>query len=195
MSRTRNRNGVTNIIFFVIVVMLLLGVVGALIGWAAREEGLTIFVEYNEKRYTVKSVNTSLGVPDAGTYTFKVGSLTGEKVDYAVSVAANSKMAFRFVAGGQSFKWTDVDCSKLFTINKRDKGFDLVIFDGLELTRFLQSQYSEDLYYINSMPNSGEYFVLTVKTSYGTISFPFGCVVGNVPTDSTITLSPTGIVF
>lgn len=197
MSKSRISN-FANIIVTVIVLLLLLGITGGLIAWLAREDGLTVYVDYGEKRYTVNTVNASLETLDASKHEFTVGSLTGEAVDYTVEITVNKKAAFEFISNEKKYKWATVDCSKYFKIDKTDTGFTLSISADTNVTNCLRSVYDE-IQYIQLMPESGEYFVMTVKTSYGSIAMPFGLYVGDTPyisgLNTEITLSTDTIIF
>lgn len=197
MSKARTGN-VINTVITIIVSLLLLGVVGGLIAWLARSEGLTVYVEYGEKRYTVNDINNSLGTLNSGEHTFTVGSLSGETVDYAVVISVNRNKNFEFVARDKLYKWTSVDCSQYFGISRTDNGFTLYISETTTVSNFLRSAYG-DFKYTAIMPNTDDYFVMTVKMSHCEMSFPFGIAVGDTPYTDEVTaevrISPDNIMF
>ena len=192
----KTHNNVISTIFTILIVLLVLGLLGGVIVWAAREQGLTVYVDYGKNRYDTKSVNTSIGRLDSGLHTFTVGSLTGETVDYNVEILSNENKNFEFAVDGKKIKWSSVDCSNYFVIQKQADGFTLSISENDTVTNVLKTLYSSDdmeIMYYSDMPITDEYFLVKVTTSWGEFIFPFGLFVDTF--DCELTLSSDGVVF
>ena len=74
MRTGKKKSGIESVIFWVLMVLVILAGLGAIAYFAAREQGVTKYVEYNGQKYygnaDVKSVGRMLG----DTYTFGVRS-------------------------------------------------------------------------------------------------------------------------
>ena len=207
MSVKRSSGTVSNIIVTILLVLLMLGAIGGLAVWLAREDGLTVYVQYGEKRYMTNTVNTSLGELNSGTHEFTVKSLIGESCDYAVEILPNSKVNFDFAVNDKRYKWSAVNCSQFFFIEKKKDGFKITVDDDMTVTSLLRNKYDGDILYCTVVDDVAEYFILSVKTSYGTIAMPFGFAIGekqypdnigdsgNGDGDLIIELLPGGIIF
>lgn len=175
------KNNLASILVTVLFILLIVGAIGGLVAWLARSEGLTVYVQYNDKRYTKASVKTSLGQLKSGEHVFTVGSLVGENVEYSVSISPNADADFDFVAKNKRVKWSTVDCSTAFDVECDKDKFTVTIADDMTITNFLRSKYGDEVRYASTVEDIAEYFVITVKTSYGLVAMTFGFVIGDKP--------------
>ncbi len=195
MSKAQSR--AVDIIVKIITVLLVVGAIGFLIVTFMREDGLTVYVKYADKRYTVNTVNGSLGALGGDVYEFEVCSIDGKDVEYSVEVSPNADNDFVFFSDGANYRWSKVDCSTFFDIQKSDKSFTITVSENVNLTNLLTAKYG-DIQYADSMPVIADYFNLIVKIANGNIRMTFAVHVdGTSGGDDTggIVVTPEHIVF
>lgn len=177
--QARKKRKITSTIITVFAVVLILGLIGAIVMWLAREEGLTIYIKHADKRYTVNTVNNSLGKLGEESKFF-VGAITGEDVEYTVSVAVNDKSDFEYVVNNaQIYKFNSFDCKNIFQTEKHTGYFLLKIPNDFLLTDALTAKHGGEISYRSAMPDVGEFFNLTVTTKFGKVIMPFSVAVGD----------------
>lgn len=195
MSKAQSR--AVDIVVKIIAVMLVIGAIGFLVVTLMREGGLTVYVKYGDKRYSVSTVNGSLGTLGGDVYKFDVFSIDGKAVEYSVEVSPNADNDFVFLADGANYRWSKVDCTTFFEIQKSDKSFTIAVSENVNLTDLLTAKYG-DIQYANTMPDVADYFNLVVKIANGNIRMTFAVHVGETSGgDFTggIVVTPDHIVF
>ena len=80
---------ISKVITYVLVVLLVLGIAGVFVYFVAKEEGVSFYVKLNGERYYSSVESPNLALSSGETYVFEIHSLTGETVDYSVSVFAS----------------------------------------------------------------------------------------------------------
>ena len=189
-------NIVTKIIVWVLVVLLLLGAAGVIVYYVLKDEGVSFYVEYNGERYFSSVSEADLSFKTGDTYTFNVKSLTGENVDYSVSVLSSGEHNFAFICNGEFYVFYSADnadnngYSHVFSLQKSEDGFSLTLPSDFSVEQAIEAKFGGDVE-LQSELQSVPYFVIAVSAGDDTLNlfFSFG---GNV---TGVTVSPPSIVF
>ncbi len=198
MSKTtKSGNAVTRIVTYILVVLLVLGVAGVIVYLLAKDEGVTFSVEYGGERYFSGVTEANLTLYTGETHEFSVKSLTGDSVDFSVSVSSNGENNFAFVYDGEfeDFYVKDDtennDYSAAFGLQKSESGFLLTLPKGLTVEKVIETKYGGDIQLQESLQSGVPYFVITVSDGENSLNmyFSFGAEVEG------ITLNPPQIVF
>lgn len=198
MSKTtKSGNAVTRILTYLFVVLLVLGVAGVIVYLLAKDEGVTFSVEYGGERYFSGVTEANLTLYTGETHEFSVKSLTGDSVDFSVSVSSNGENNFVFVYDGEfeDFYVKDDtennDYSAAFGLQKSESGFLLTLPKGLTVEKVIETKYGGDIQLQESLQSGVPYFVITVSDGENSLNmyFSFGAEVEG------ITLNPPQIVF
>lgn len=198
MSKTtKSGNAVTRIVTYILVVLLVLGVAGVIVYLLAKDEGVTFSVEYGGERYFSGVTEANLTLYTGETHEFSVKSLTGDSVDFSVSVSSNGENNFVFVYDGEfeDFYVKDDtennDYSAAFGLQKSESGFLLTLPKGLTVEKVIETKYGGDIQLQESLQSGVPYFVITVSDGENSLNmyFSFGAEVEG------ITLNPPQIVF
>lgn len=190
------KNTVTKIIVWVLVVLLLLGAAGVIVSYVLQNEGVSFYVEYNGERYFSSVSEADLSFEMCDTYTFDVKSLTGESVDYSVSVLSNSEHIISFIFNGENHNSyvggdnDNNDYSSVFGLRKDKDGFSITLPQGFSVVEAIKAKYGGEVELQGEL-QAVPYFVIVVSSGDDTLNlfFSFG---GNV---TGITLDPPSIVF
>ena len=172
MSKTTKfGNAVTRILTYILVVLLVLGVAGVIVYLLAKDEGVTFSVEYGGERYYSGVTEADLTLYTGETHEFSVKSLTGDNVDFSVSVSSNGENNFAFIYDGG--------------------GFSLTLPKDLTVEKVIEAKYGGDIQLQESLQSGVPYFVITVSDGENSLNmyFSFGAEVEG------ITLNPPQIVF
>ena len=196
MSKSNGALGaVGKIVTYILVVLLVLGLAGIVAYFALRSQGVTFFVEYNGERYAANGDGGSIFLESGGTYNFSVKSLSGDEVDYTVSVQSNYSNNFDFKIDGvyQQFYSTtakDNNYSAVFGLQKETDGFSLTLPDNFTVERAVETQYGGDIELESELSSEVSYFLLTVVSGKNTVELGIMlyCVDG-------VTIFPNEIVF
>lgn len=198
MSKANGALGaVGKVITYILVVLLVLGVAGVIVYLLAKDEGVTFFVEYGGERYLSGVTEADLTLYTGETHEFSVKSLTGDNVDFSVSVSSNGENNFAFVYNGEfeDFYVKDDtennDYSAAFGLRKSESGFSLILPKGLTVEKVIEAKYGGDIQLQESLQNGISYFVITVSDGENSLNmyFSFGAEVEG------IILNPSQIVF
>lgn len=189
-------NTVTKIIVWVLVVLLLLGAAGVIAYYVLKDEGVSFYVEYNGERYFSSVSEADLSFKTGDTYTFNVKSLTGENIDYSVSVLSSGEHNFAFICNGEFYVFYSADnadnngYSHVFSLQKVEDGFSITLPKGFSVEQAIEAKFGGDVE-LQSELQSVPYFVIAVSAGDDTLNlfFSFG---GNV---TGVTVSPPSIVF
>ena len=84
---TKKKSVIESVLFWVLAVLIILAGLGAVAYFAAREEGVTKYVEYNGQKYYGNTEVRSVGRMLGDTYTFRVSALEGGIDNYTVTVS------------------------------------------------------------------------------------------------------------
>ena len=189
-------NTVTKIIVWVLVVLLLLGAAGVIVGYVLQNEGVSFYVEYNGERYFSSVSEADLSFEMCDTYTFDVKSLTGESVDYSVSVLSNSEHIISFTFNGENHNSyvggdnDNNDYSSVFGLRKDKDGFSITLPQGFSVVEAIKAKYGGEVELQGEL-QSVPYFVIVVSSGENTLNlyFSFGENVTG------ITVNTPSIVF
>ena len=128
-------NGVSSaigkIVTYILVVLLVLGIAGVAAYFVAKDEGISFYVEFGKKRYLSGVDEANISVYPKQMYSFPVKSLTGENIDYSVSVSSNGEHNFAFVYDGKFYDFyvkddtENNDYSEAFGLRKNADGFSI----------------------------------------------------------------------
>lgn len=189
-------NTVTKIIVWVLVVLLLLGAAGVVAYYVLKDAGVSFYVEYNGKRYFSGVSETDLSFKTGNTYTFNVKSLTGENVDYSVSILSSGEHNFTFISNGKFYDFYSADnadnngYSHVFSLQKSKDGFSITLPKGFSVEKAIEAKFGGDVE-LQSDLQSVSYFVIAVSSGDYSLNlyFSFGEDVTGV------TVDPPSIVF
>lgn len=189
-------NTVTKIIVWVLVVLLLLGAAGVIVGYVLQNEGVSFYVEYNGERYFSSISEADLSFEMCDTYTFDVKSLTGESVDYSVSVLSNSEHIISFTFNGENHNSyvggdnDNNDYSSVFGLRKDKDGFSITLPQGFSVVEAIKAKYGGEVELQGEL-QAVPYFVIVVSSGENTLNlyFSFGENVTG------ITVNTPSIVF
>lgn len=176
--------------------LLLLGAAGVIAYYVLKDEGVSFYVEYNGERYFSSVSEADLSFKTGDTYTFNVKSLTGENVDYSVSVLSSGEHNFTFICNGEFYDFYSADnadnngYSHVFSLQKSEDGFSLTLPSDFSVEQAIEAKFGGDVE-LQSELQSVSYFVIVVAVGDDTLNlfFSFG---GNV---TGVTVNPPSIVF
>lgn len=197
MSKAKSAgNAVTKIITYILVVLLVLGVAGAIVALVMRDRGVTFYVKCGDEVYLANASDGTLEYSHGQNYDFKVSPFTGDKIDYTVRVTANDDNNFEFTVDDRihSFYGDDDslnDYSELFGVTKTAEGFSISVPEGFTLESALESKYDGEIDLPEDLDKSLCYFVLTVTSGDSVVEIR----LLNYSEAIEITLSPDRIVF
>lgn len=182
------------VITYILVVLLVLGIAGMIAYFALRAQGVTYYVEYGGERYIANGDGGSIELLSGMTSNFAVKSLTGDEVNYSVTVQSNYSNNFDFVIDGeyrQFYSTTEEnnDYSAVFGLQKRSDGFSVTLPDHFTVEQAVEKQYGGDIGLQNELSDDLCYFVITVISDESIVSLWFTFF------DFTVTLDPPQIVF
>ena len=199
MSKTSGEafNAIGRVVTYILVVLLVFGVAGVIVYLFAKDEGVTFFVEYGGRRYFSGVNEANLTLYTDETHEFYVKSLTGDKVNFSVSVSSNGENNFVFICDGkfEDFYIKDNtennDYSVAFGLQKSENGFSLTLPKNLTVEKVIEVKYDSDIQLQESLQNGVPYFVITVSDGENSLKlfFSFGAEVEG------ITLDPSQIIF
>ena len=198
MSNTNKvGNTLSRIITYVLVVLLVLGMAGFIVYLAAKEEGISLYVEYNGERYFSGISGGELGLIPGEEHRFSVKSISGDNADYAVSVTANGQNNFTYVYGGEFYDFyisDDAaynDYSSVFGLEKGEEGFSVTIPAGFDVEGAVEAKRGGDVQLQDKLQDNVPYFVITVTSGGNALSllFTFGSQASGISFDR------SGIVF
>lgn len=184
-------NTVTKIIVWVLVVLLLLGAAGVIVGYVLQNEGVSFYVEYNGERYFSSVSEADLSFEMCDTYTFDVKSLTGESVDYSVSVLSNSEHIISFTFNGENHNSyvegdnDNNDYSSVFGLRKDNDGFSITLPQGFSVVEAIKAKYGGEVELQGEL-QAVPYFVIVVSSGENTLNlyFSFGENVTGITVDT-----------
>mgnify|MGYP001041720556 CR=1 FL=1 len=187
---------ISKLITYVLVVLLLLGAAGVISYYVLKDEGVSFYVEYNGERYFSSVNEADLSFKTDDTYTFNVKSLTGENVDYSVSVLSNGEHNFTFICNGEFYDFYVVDnaennvYSNVFSLQKSADKFSITLPKDFSVEQAIEAKFGGDVE-LQSELQSVSYFVIVVSAGNDMLNlfFSFG---GNV---TGVTVNPPSIVF
>lgn len=187
-------NTVTKIIVWVLVVLLLLGAAGVIVYYVLKDEGVSFYVEYNGERYYSSASEADLFFKTGDTYTFNVKSLTGENIDYSVSVHSNDKQNFTFAVADE-FHYFYVaddtennDYSNVFCLEKKAESFSVIVPKNMTVKKVVEMKYEREIQLQNDLQEGVSYFVITVTSGDDSLNLAFGF-------DLKVYVNPPSIVF
>lgn len=178
----RKANGagkaVGKIVTYLLIVLLVLGVAGAVFYFVAKQEGVSFYVEYDGTRYYSGINEGNLWLPAGDTYSFSVKSLTEGDVEYDVSVSSFGSNNFAFLLNGkyQQFYGTDEasnDYSEIFGLQKQADGFALTLPEGLTVEKVLEAKYGGDVQLIEEFQKDLPCFVISLVSGESRLSIGF----------------------
>lgn len=185
------KNTVTKIIVWVLVVLLLLGAAGVIVSYVLQNEGVSFYVEYNGERYFSNVSEADLSFEMCDTYTFDVKSLTGESVDYSVSVLSNSEHIISFTFNGENHNSyvggdnDNNDYSSVFGLRKDKDGFSITLPQGFSVVEAIKAKYGGEVELQGEL-QAVPYFVIVVSSGENTLNlyFSFGENVTGITVDT-----------
>lgn len=193
----RKANGagkaVGKIVTYLLIVLLVLGVAGAVFYFVAKQEGVSFYVEYDGTRYYSGINEGNLWLPAGDTYSFSVKSLTGGDVDYSVSVESNGEHNFTFVADGefQDFYIKDNeennDYSQVFSLQKDSDAFSVSLPQGLTVEKAIEGKFGADIQLQKEL-SAVPYFMLVLRSGENVIRLFFAF-------EMQLVLDNSGIIF
>ena len=198
MSKTNSAgNAISKFLTYLLVVLLVLGVAGVIVYFLAKDEGVTFTVEYGGERYYSGTSEANLVLSLGETHEFSVKSLTGENIDFSVSVSSNGENNFVFMHDGEYYDFyvkDDIennDYSSAFALRKNDGGFSLTLPEGLTVEQVIESKFSGDIQLQENLQEDVSYFVITVSDGENSLKmyFSFGDEANGIKLD------PSQIVF
>lgn len=184
---------VGKVIAWFLAILLVLGLIGVGVYYVAKEQGITYLVEHGGEKYYANTEGASLWLMPGESFSFKVQSLEGENVDYAVAITSSPETNFEFTADDKLYVWygsseKDNDYTELFKPEKAEDGFTVTIPPDFGLEAALEWKYGKNIGLPEELP-TGDYFLLTVTVSGSSIAFPFNTEKFRLELD------PPGIVF
>ena len=189
-------NTVIKIIVWVLVVLLLFGAAGVIVSYVLQNEGVSFYVEYNGERYFSSVSEADLSFEMCDTYTFDVKSLTGESVDYSVSVLSNSEHIISFTFNGENHNSyvggdnDNNDYSSVFGLRKDKDGFSITLPQGFSVVEAIKAKYGGEVELQGEL-QAVPYFVIVVSSGENTLNLYFS--LGENVTG--ITVDTPSIVF
>ena len=162
---------------WVLAILLLLGIIGIVVYYVAKEQGITFYVGYGGEKYYANTEGASLWLTPGETFSFKVQLLEGKNADYAVAVTSNPEANFEFTVNGKLHVWSgssekDNDYTELFKPEKAGDGFTLTIPQDFGMQAALEWKYGEAIEMPEELPKE-DYFLLIITVSGSSIAFPF----------------------
>lgn len=188
-------NTAGKIVTWLLAVLLLVGVAGAVFYFVAKEEGADYYVEYDGKRVLGNTEGGKLDIRSSEDYRFEVSSLTGENVNFDVKVISNPANNFEFTADGKLCVWSGSDektndYTSIFNVRKDESGFTLTAPQKFGIYDILQTKYPGQVINLESLEVK-DYFLLIVSVGESNVTFWFGTGVATTG----IILEPSEIVF
>ena len=189
-------NAIGKVITYILVVLLVLGIAGMVAFFALRGQGVTYYVEYGGERYVANGDGGSLTLETGATHTFTVKSLTGEEVNYDVTVQSNRANNFDFVVNEEYYQFfgqddESNDYSEVFSLQKNADGFSLTLPHPFTVEQAIESKFGGDIELQNDYEIDADlcYFVITVTSGESAVSLRFSF------SGLTVTLDTTHIIF
>lgn len=180
MSKTgKSWNVVTRILTYIIVVLLVLGVAGVIVYLFAQDEGVSFYVEYDGERYYSGIDEGELFLVSGETHNLSVKSLTGDTVDYSVSVSSNGENNFAFVYDGEFYDFyaaddtKNNDYSEVFGLQKNDEGFTITVPENFTVQQAIETKCGGDIQLQEKLQSEYCYFVITVVSGENSLSLYF----------------------
>ena len=188
---TKSQNVFARILTYILVVLLLLGFAGVIVYFVAKDEGVSFYVEYDGQRYYSGVDNDELFLRSGEPHNFSVKSLTGNEVDYSVSILSCGNDNFTFVYDGEFYDFysadnsTNNDYSSVFDIQKDKSGFTLLISDGTTVESLIEQKFGGDILLQDNLQSDVSYFVITVSDGENVVAlyFSFGTEVEGITFD------------
>ena len=183
-------------IVWLFVVILIVAVVGVVLFFSLREQGLINYVEYNGERYMVGSDGGCFSLRSGETHEFSVKSLGGGDVTLSVKITSNADNNIRFAYNDEfHYSYTgDIkmdDYSDVFSLQMDTDSFTISIPQDMTVETALETKYGGDITLIDELSDNKAYFVITVMVndSLVDLGFVFGIKVSGV------TLNSPSIIF
>lgn len=173
MRTGKKKSGIESVIFWVLMGLVILAGLGAIAYFAAREQGVTKYVEYNGQKYYGNADTKSVGRMLGDTYTFGVGAIGGGTDNYTVKITPNPANDFTFTVDGQPYAWASKDdYTDLFDVTKESGKFTVTVPDDYVMERVLAVRYGGDIE-IESTLKDNDYFLLTVTLEDSVVTMSF----------------------
>ena len=156
-----------NIITWFLVVILLLGTAGGAAYFLLRDQGVTFYVEYEEKRCYANTDSAYAELRIGASSRFDVKTLTGGEVGYSVKIAANGANNFTFRTNGAEKTFhtgaaeTD-DYTDVFEITRDTGGFSIAVPERFTVKKAVEKKYGGEITLDGELNAENSYFVLTV---------------------------------
>lgn len=185
---------IIKVITYVLIVLLVLGIAGVIVYFVAKEEGVSFYVEYGGKRYFSSVSEADLFFKTGDTYTFNVKSLTGETVDYSVSVQSNGEHNFSFISDNEFHDFyiaddsENNDYSSVFGLEIKADSFSVTIPKDVTVEEVIAMKYGDEIQLQNDLQKGISYFAITVVSGGNSLSLTFGFELA-------IMVNPPSIVF
>ena len=184
----------SKIITYILVVLLLLGFAGVIVYFVAKNEGVSFYVEYDGERYYSGIDDDELFLVSGENHSFSVKSLTGETVDYSVSVSSNGENNFAFVHNGEFYDFYTAgdtennNYSEVFGLQKNDEGFTITVPEHFTVQKAIEAKYGGDIQLQEKLKSEYCYFVITVVSGENRLNLYFSY-------EFTVTLNQNSYVF
>lgn len=198
MSKAGNTFG--KVMIWLLAIIIVIAIVGAVLYFTLRGEGATYFVQYGNETYYVNSANAGLSLQTDMPREFAVKSLTGGDVAYTVKVVANEANNFRFSFGDELhslYSGNDGldDYSDLFALQKNGNGFCVSVPSRTSVEDLIEAKYGGDVVIIDELSENTSYFSIIVTFENGSINIPFAFIGQVIIFVEGVTVNPPSIVF
>ena len=183
-----------NVITYVLVVLLVLGIAGVIVYFVATNEGISFYIDCNGERYYSSVDSPNLALTSGETYVFDIRSLTGENVEYSVAVQSSSEYNFTFVSDGETYDFYVADdteyndYSSVFDLKKSADSFSITIPKDITVEEVVETKDGKDIQVQGDLQEGVPYFVITVNSDDNSLNLAFRF-------DLIITIDPPSIVF
>lgn len=170
---TKKKSVIESVLFWVLAVLIILAGLGAVAYFAAREKGVTKYVEYNGQKYYGNTEVRSVGRMLGDTYTFQVSALEGGIDNYTVKITPNPANDFTFTVDGQPYLWVSKDdYTDLFDVTKESGKFTVTVPDTYAMAEILRLRYNGDVQLDKALKDY-DYFLLTVTMADSAVAMTF----------------------
>ncbi len=185
---------ISKVITYVLVVLLVLGIAGVFVYFVAKEEGVSFYVKLNGERYYSSVESPNLALSSGETYVFEIHSLTGETVDYSVSVQSNGEHNFTFISDSEFHDFyvaddsENNDYSSVFGLERNADSFSVTIPKDITVKEVIEMKYGNDIQLQSDLQEGVSYFVIKVNSGDNSLNLAFRF-------DLIITINPPSVVF
>ena len=185
---------IAKVITYMLVVLLVLGIAGVIVHFVATNEGISFYVDCNGERYYSSVDSPNLALTSGETYVFDIRSLTGENVEYSVSVQSSGEHNFSFDSDGETHDFyvaddtENNDYSSVFGLERNTDSFSVTIPKNITVEEVVETKYGKDIQLQGDLEEGVSYFVITVNSGDNSLNLAFRF-------DLIITIDPPSIVF